>query len=575
MEEAMSMANGTADAFDTIRARKSRRSGSRGGRCCWMLEKGKSATDHKTLPTLSDNWKCCTPEFTLQWKDRQTLTTMLRGDLICVTLLSSTLNISFDGQLSTHGALKRHNNDSSVPAERQHRLQEEEQVKPTYIINVSGRCIFGDLNNGGLNPSDRILDQMLPAIRPLLRPIPLLGLSATGLLLAATLTSTTTRTMTSSASTSQTWLMKKYSPRHASWPYNASDFTRQDSSSDSSFYSAPRFVTHIDDAAIASLRRYYDGVLPRKGRILDFCSSWVSHYPEAIEHAAASGELRITGMGMNEPELQANDVLNAGRVLVDLNVNPDIAGALKEAHAIGDAEADQLDVSTNVVSTDYLTQPVEVLRSLRVATRVGGTVHLTISNRCFPTKAISRWLRVDEQERLLMVGDFLHFAGWQDIEIVELSDGTSHSGSENGPSQSGLQGLMSWMGMRRDPLWVLTEGSTLNARRHVISAWITWTADSKFLASRNATHYSFDFNYRFQPTTSVPTTFDNSPGKSKQCFRDCRPSTPPLLLLPLLLRLSEIQSCRSMREKNAIKFGSPNCESEDYRKERKQTWQHA
>nr|POF15220.1 hypothetical protein CFP56_42109 [Quercus suber] len=296
---------------------------------------------------------------------------------------------------------------------------------------------------------------MLPAFRPLLRPIPLLGLSASGLLLAATLTSKSARTMASSSSTNSTWPVQRYTPRYTSWPYNPSDFTRQDSSSDSSFYSAPRFVTHIDDAAIESLREYYDTVLPRKGRLLDFCSSWVSHYPKAVEHAAASGELKVTGMGMNDPELQANDVLNAGRLLIDLNVKPDIAAALKDAKVIGDTEADRLDVSTNVVSTDYLTKPVEVLQSLLLATRVGGTVHLTISNRCFPTKAISRWLRVDEQERLLMVGDFLHFAGWQDIEIVELSDGKSNAGGETGPSQSGLQGLMSWMGMRRDPLWVV------------------------------------------------------------------------------------------------------------------------
>lgn len=159
----------------------------------------------------------------------------------------------------------------------------------------------------------------------------------------------------------------------------------------------------------------------------------------------------------NKAELDANKVLNNGRLLLDLNVNPDLAIPLTEAGAVGAEDSQKIDASTNVVSTDYLTQPVEVLKSLLEVTKTGGTVHLTISNRCFPTKAISRWLRVHEEERLLMVGDFLHFAGWQNIEVVELSNGQLPDQSEQ-PSmpQGGLQGLMSWMGMSsRDPLWVV------------------------------------------------------------------------------------------------------------------------
>ncbi|SMQ45778.1 unnamed protein product [Zymoseptoria tritici ST99CH_3D7] len=248
---------------------------------------------------------------------------------------------------------------------------------------------------------------------------------------------------------SNNWPVKQYTPRHTSWPYNPSDFTRRDSSSDDRFYSAPRFVTHIDDAAIATLREYYDTVLPRKGKILDFCSSWVSHYPKSVEEAVVNGDLKVVGMGMNKAELDANKVLNGGRLLEDLNQDPDISSALREAKAIDADDFSMLDASTNVVSTDYLTKPVEVLKSLREATKIGGTVHLTISNRCFPTKAISRWLRVEEEERLEMVADFLHFAGWKKIEIVELSNGSADSGAPQA-------GLMKWMGMNaRDPLWVV------------------------------------------------------------------------------------------------------------------------
>ena len=304
---------------------------------------------------------------------------------------------------------------------------------------------------------------MQSIVKPLLRPLPLLGLSTGSLSLylftaAATLS---TKSTPPPATIMPPYPTTPYTPRHTTWPYNPSDFTRQDSKPDTNFYSSPRFVTHIDDLAIASLRQYYASVLPPSGRILDFCSSWISHYPPNIEAAAQKGDLQITGMGMNAAELAANNALNAGRLLVDLNEEPDVAAALKAQGQKAEETTEKLDASTCVVSIDYLTSPVALLRSLRAATKPGGTVHLVISNRCFPTKAISRWLRVDEHERLLMVGDFLHFAGWKGIEIVEISDGKmrpeEQAGGEAAASNS-LQGLFGLMGMaagRRDPLWVV------------------------------------------------------------------------------------------------------------------------
>lgn len=168
-------------------------------------------------------------------------------------------------------------------------------------------------------------------------------------------------------------------------------------------------------------------------------------------------------MGMNKAELAANKPLNNGRLLIDLNSTPEnVAPALRAANAIGDSEEELLDASTCVVSIDYLTSPVPVLQSILSATKPGGTIHLTISNRCFPTKAMSRWLRVDEGERLQMVGDYLHFAGWKGIEIVELSDGKVEQAEKAAESSSSggarsLQGLFGMMGMmgRMDPLWVV------------------------------------------------------------------------------------------------------------------------
>lgn len=198
-------------------------------------------------------------------------------------------------------------------------------------------------------------------------------------------------------------------------------------------------MTHIDDNAIRLLGEYYEANLPRRGRVLDLCSSWISHFPKALEERAVAAKkggegdgLEVVGLGMNAAELKANTVLKEW-VLRDLNVEPDIP-----------KEVGEVDATVCVVSIDYLTKPLEVLGSLRERTRAEGSVHLVVSNRCFPTKAVGRWLRVGEGERLQMVGDYLWWSGWRGVEIVEVCDG-----------KGGKEGLMGMFGGRVDPLWVV------------------------------------------------------------------------------------------------------------------------
>ncbi|KAJ9669444.1 hypothetical protein H2201_000311 [Coniosporium apollinis] len=273
--------------------------------------------------------------------------------------------------------------------------------------------------------------------RPFYRPLTLLSTVSLTTIAASTMSTSAGGPAEDPSSTSTPHFpTRPYKPHHKTWPYTPSDFIRQDESSDTRFYSVPRFVTHIDDAAIASLKTYYAATLPRRGRILDFCSSWISHYPPVLEDAVAKGELEVVGMGMSGAELEANKILSSGgRVVQDLNRTPQIPASVGE-----------LDAATCVVSIDYLTKPVEVLESLRERTKEGGAVHLAVSNRCFPTKVVGRWLRISEEERLEMVGDYLWFAGWRGIEIVTVSDGKV----EEEP-----RGLMAWFRGGRDPLWVV------------------------------------------------------------------------------------------------------------------------
>ena len=274
------------------------------------------------------------------------------------------------------------------------------------------------------------------------------------------------------ASSTAKYKSTPYSPPAGGLPApKPDDFKRMDEEIDAQFYTDSRFVTHIDDNAIASLSRYYDTVIPNPLEspasstvapiVLDLCSSWISHYPPRVEQQAKEGRLLVYGQGMNAAELKKNPLFSDANsdsthwVVQDLNVDPSIS---KPLSAMG-LKADNQKVSTTTltVSIDYLTQPHVVLASLREHTVPGGSVHLAISNRCFPTKAVRRWMHASEEDRLRMCCEDLHRAGWSNIEVVEITDGSPLDGGDSAAASGGLRGLMAAAGFSSsgDPLWVV------------------------------------------------------------------------------------------------------------------------
>jgi SAM-dependent methyltransferase len=149
-------------------------------------------------------------------------------------------------------------------------------------------------------------------------------------------------------------------------------FDRADPSPDAGFYAAPRFVTHIDDDAIAAVGELYLELGLDRGRVLDLCSSWISHFLVAPDE--------LVGLGLNNAELAANEQL-AEHVVQDLNADPVLP--------FDDAS---FDGAVCTVSVDYLTRPLEVFAELARVLRPGAVCCCTFSNRCFPTKAIRGWL---------------------------------------------------------------------------------------------------------------------------------------------------------------------------------------
>jgi SAM-dependent methyltransferase len=183
-------------------------------------------------------------------------------------------------------------------------------------------------------------------------------------------------------------------------------FEKEDPGDDRGFYSEARLVTHIDDGAIAALTGFYRAVLPPGGVVCDLMSSWVSHLPEEV----AYGE--VIGHGMNADELAANPRLTRWFVQ-DLNADPVLP--------LADAS---LDAAMICVGVQYLQNPIPVLAEVARTLKPGAPLIVSFSNRCFPTKAVAVWLRLNDAGHAALVRLYLEAAGLTDIETHVLSDGS-------------------------------------------------------------------------------------------------------------------------------------------------------
>lgn len=169
-------------------------------------------------------------------------------------------------------------------------------------------------------------------------------------------------------------------------PLRPEHFDRQDKSDDSFFYREPRLVTHIDDAAISALTRFYGELMPADSRVLDLMTSWVSHLPAHWPLAS------VAGLGMNLTELEQNPVLGE-RIVQDLNKNPTLPW-----------DDGSFDAAIVTVSVQYLTRPSEVFAEVGRVLKHGAPFAVAYSNRCFPTKAVAVWQALNSRDHAELVG---------------------------------------------------------------------------------------------------------------------------------------------------------------------------
>lgn len=179
-------------------------------------------------------------------------------------------------------------------------------------------------------------------------------------------------------------------------------FTKADPTPDHVFYSVPRFVTHIDEPAIAAVTALYRELFPPGGTVLDLMGSWVAHLPHNVAYA------EVIGHGMNAEELGRNPRYDRWFVQ-DLNENATLPLA-----------TDTVDAAAICVSIQYLQNPVAVFREVERVLKPGGMIAITFSNRCFPTKAVAIWQALEIGQHQHLVTRYLERAGFASAEARTL-----------------------------------------------------------------------------------------------------------------------------------------------------------
>src|SRR5262245_6622374 len=163
-------------------------------------------------------------------------------------------------------------------------------------------------------------------------------------------------------------------------PFRPQHFQRVDESPDPEFYSFPRKVVHIDDAAIDAIKPFFAETLPPKGVILDLLSSWRSHWPVGLP------KQRLMGLGLNAEEMADNPHLDE-YVVHDANADPRLP-----------FDDNLFDAVVLTVSIQYLTKPIEIFRDVNRILKPGGLFAVIFSNRMFRIKDVTVWREMERDQ---------------------------------------------------------------------------------------------------------------------------------------------------------------------------------
>lgn len=179
-------------------------------------------------------------------------------------------------------------------------------------------------------------------------------------------------------------------------------FRRIDDSDDELFYSFPRLVVHIDEAAIETISQIYAQFLPAGGAILDLMSSWRSHIPVSLHPS------KLVGLGLNRAEMDDNPALT-GRVVHNINREPRLP-----------FDDSSFDGAVMTVSIQYMTRPVEVFADVGRVLKPRAPFVVTFSNRMFPTKAVAVWRALSDRDRMRLVEKYFVDSGaFENVQMID------------------------------------------------------------------------------------------------------------------------------------------------------------
>ena len=177
--------------------------------------------------------------------------------------------------------------------------------------------------------------------------------------------------------------------------------TKLDDTDDTLFYSAPRFVTHVDEGFIQQLTNLYRERLQPNTRILDLMSSWVSHLPEEMAFEW------VEGHGLNDEELARNPRLDRF-FIQNLNENQTLP--------LDDRSFDAVLIT---VSVQYLQHPEAVFAEIHRVLKPEGVAIVSFSNRMFYQKAIQAWRDSSESDRVELVKRYFRsIPGFSEPEVI-------------------------------------------------------------------------------------------------------------------------------------------------------------
>ena len=200
--------------------------------------------------------------------------------------------------------------------------------------------------------------------------------------------------------------------------------TKLDDTDDTLFYSAPRFVTHVDEGFIQQLTNLYRERLQPNTRILDLMSSWVSHLPKEMAFEW------VEGHGLNDEELARNPRLDRF-FIQNLNENQTLP--------LDDRSFDAVLIT---VSVQYLQHPEAVFAEIHRVLKPEGVAIVSFSNRMFYQKAIQAWRDSSESDRVELVKRYFRaIAGFSEPEVIARP--------------SSVSSILQMLGVSSDPFYAV------------------------------------------------------------------------------------------------------------------------